>query len=210
MLMSAPVNWKLLPQIHSGDFQRLRDQIEAGAVSINSRVEQHRMWISDLERNHILKLVERLNIIKRDLVCQSQSTAASLSAIHSSIGSALKSLPASWMCLNALAGLLQEAASCIEAFEDIRQRYPSSNVATIPFSHAWRILSGEEPPNEAIRMGTQWARAVEAHIQHLNLFCLTHESVFQERLNDEEDSRQLYGCVSRWRPMHAHVTRSLL
>lgn len=71
-------------------------------------------------------------------------------------------LLALWM--DDVALLIYGAEQCHVKLSEIKRRYPQSEVAARPFSKTWRQFTGQEPSDEATRLGMMWVTYLTRHI----------------------------------------------
>jgi len=68
-----------------------------------------------------------------------------------------------WM--DDIAGLIYQAEESHFALSEIVRRYPKSDIARAPFANAWRPQTGQEPNDEATRLGLIWYAHLKKHLE---------------------------------------------
>ena len=74
--------------------------------------------------------------------------------------------------VGSLQSLVYDARQSLRMFDEIKRRYPESDVVKTPFSSTWGPLVGAAIRDESVRDGVSWIRFLESHINDVNVFCL--------------------------------------
>jgi hypothetical protein len=108
----------------------------------------------------------------------------------------VQSTPSFVMRLTGVSGLISEAADCWVSFQRIMDLYPTSLVATVPFSKKWRPTADcPYPLDGSVRDGLAWAITLERHVEHYRNF---KEDIWPS-LTVAGETRKLLLAVPTWK-----------